>query len=236
MRAIAAKELESYYNTMTGYVYMAICLLVCGIFFASENIRGGSASFLGVVSAISYVLILITPILTMKSFAEEKKSKTDQMYLTAPISITKVVLGKYFAALAVLLITLVISFIFPAILYFFGKPYIGEILLGYLGIILIGGAFIAIGIFISSISVNQLSACVSTLGILLFLWLMDTIVPSLSNPILTKVYLSVSLYNQFNNFQTGVLSISSIVYFLTLICLCLFFTVKSIEKRRWSKG
>ena len=76
MRAIAVKEIGSYYNTMTGYVYMAICLLVCGIFFAAENISGGSASFLGVVNAISYVLILITPILTMKSFAEERKSKT----------------------------------------------------------------------------------------------------------------------------------------------------------------
>ena len=236
MRAVAFKEIVSYYNTMIGYVYMAICLLVCGIFFAAENIGGGSASFLGVVSAISYVLILITPILTMKSFAEERKTKTDQMFLTAPISVTKVVIGKFLAAMTVLFITLTISLIFPIILYFFGDPYIGEILLGYLGIILLGGAFISIGIFISSISVNQLSACVATLGILLFLWLMDTIVPSFSNPVVTSVYLSVSLYNQFNNFQVGILSVSSILYFLTIIALFLFFTVKSIERRRWSKG
>ena len=138
--------------------------------------------------------------------------------------------------MTVLFITLTISLIFPIILYFFGDPYIGEILLGYLGIILLGGAFISIGIFISSISVNQLSACVATLGILLFLWLMDTIVPSFSNPVVTSVYLSVSLYNQFNNFQVGILSVSSILYFLTIIALFLFFTVKSIERRRWSKG
>ena len=118
MRAVAFKEIGSYYNTMTGYVYMAICLLVCGIFFAAENIGGGSASFLGVVSAISYVLILITPILTMKSFAEERKTKTDQMFLTAPISVTKVVIGKFLAAMAVLFITLTISLIFPIILGF----------------------------------------------------------------------------------------------------------------------
>ena len=112
MRAVAFKEIGSYYNTMTGYVYMAICLLVCGIFFAAENIGGGSASFLGVVSAISYVLILITPILTMKSFAEERKTKTDQMFLTAPISVTKVVIGKFLAAMTVLFITLTISLVY----------------------------------------------------------------------------------------------------------------------------
>lgn len=236
MKAIIQREFKSYFNTMIGYIFMAICMLVCGVFFTSTNIIGGSASFLSVISSVSYVLILITPILTMRSFAEERKSKSDQLLLTAPVSVSKIVAGKYVSALSVLCITLAATLVFPAALLIFGKPFWGEIVLGYVGMIMLGSTFIAIGLFISSITENQLTACVSTLGILFLLWLSDSLIPSLTNNTLYTILHSLSLYGQFSAFTNGVLNISAVVYFISVTFLFLFFTAKAVERRRWSKG
>ena len=177
MKAIIQREVQSYFTTMVGYIFMAVCMLVCGVFFTDSNIIGGSASFTGVVSSVSYALILITPILTMRSFAEERKTKSDQLLLTAPISVTRIVVGKYISAMVVLLITLAVTLVFPISLFIFGQPYIGEIVLGYIGMIFLGGTFITIGLFISSITENQLTASIVTLGILFLLWLSDSLIP-----------------------------------------------------------
>ncbi len=134
-----------------------------------------------------------------------------------------------------LLITLVISLVFPIILAVFGNPYPPEIVLGYFGIILLGGAFIAIGLFVSSLTENQLTAAVATMGILLLLWMLDGILPQIADPTLSTIVGAFSLYRQFEAFQLGVLSLSSVVYFLSIIFIFLFFTVKVIERRRWGK-
>ena len=236
MRAIAVRELEAYYNTMIGYAFMSICLLVTGIFFASNNLIGLSASFNDVLGSISYVMILITPLLTMRLFAEDRKNKTEQMLLTAPVSIGKIVIGKYMAAMSVLILTLLVTAIFPAILFMLGTPSISEILLGYFGLILLSSAFISIGMFISANTVNQLTAAVSSMGVLLLFWLVDALVPSVTNPALNSILNAISLYKQFESFLMGVLSVSSVVYFVSFTLLFLFFTMRSIEKRRWSRG
>jgi ABC-2 type transport system permease protein len=221
---------------MIGYIFMAICMLVCGVFFTSANIIGGSASFASVISSVSYALILITPILTMRSFAEERKNKSDQLLLTAPVSIPRIVAGKYLSALSVLCITLVATVVFPISLFIFGKPFWSEIILGYIGMIMLGGTFIAIGLFISSITENQLTACVATLGLLFLLWLSDTLIPSLTNSTLYTILHSLSLYGQFSAFTEGMLNIAAIVYFVSVTFLFLFFTAKAVERRRWSKS
>lgn len=235
MGAILVREIDAYYKTMIGYVFTSICLLVGGILFVTSNIVAGSASFISVIGSISYVFILVIPLLTMRLFAEERKNKSDQLLLTAPISVGKIVMGKFFAAVMVMLIALAITLIYPLILLIFGEPYIGEIVLGYLGLILLGGAFLSVGIFISSVTENQLTASVATMGILFFLWLMDSLVGRISNPALSAFVSSLSLYQKFSEFQMGVLSLSSVVYFLTFISLFLFLTIKVIEARRWGK-
>ncbi len=235
MKAIYLRETRSYFSTMTAYVFIGVCLLVCGILFTANNINGSSASFSSVTGSISYVMILIVPLLTMRLFAEEKKNKSDQMLLTSPVSVTGIVLGKFASAFTVLLITLAVSLVFPAILAALGDPYAGEIALGYLGIVLLGGAFIAIGVFISSLTENQLTAAVMTIGVLLLLWLLDSILPRITNPTLNTIVSSLSLYRRFEPFQLGVLSVSSVVYFISCIFLFLFFTVKIIDNKRWSK-
>lgn len=236
MRAIVQREFESYFNTMVGYIFVAICMLVCGVFFTSANIIGGSASFVSVVSSVSYALILITPILTMRSFAEERKSKSDQLLLTAPVSIPGIVLGKYLSAMLVLFITLGATLVFPISLALFGEPFWSEILLGYIGMTLLGGTFIAIGLFVSSITENQLTACIATLGLLFFLWLSDSLIPNLTNETLSTILRALSLYGQFSAFTKGVLNVATIVYFLSVTFLFLFFAAKAVERRRWSKN
>jgi ABC-2 type transport system permease protein len=236
VKAIVQREFASYFNTMVGYIFVAICMLVCGVFFTSTNIIGGSASFTSVISSVSYALILITPILTMRSFAEERKSKSDQLLLTAPVSIPSIVLGKYLSALLVLVVTLAATLVFPIALAIFGEPYWSEILLRYIGMALLGGTFIAIGLFVSSVSENQLTACIATLGLLFFLWLSDSLIPSLTNQTLLAILKALSLYGQFSAFTNGVLNLATIVYFLSVTCLFLFFTVKAVEHRRWSKN
>lgn len=236
MRAIVQREFESYFNTMVGYIFVAICMLVCGVFFTSTNIIGGSASFVSVVSSVSYALILITPILTMRSFAEERKSKSDQLLLTAPVSIPGIVLGKYLSAMFVLFITLGATLVFPISLALFGEPFWSEILLGYIGMTLLGGTFIAIGLFVSSITENQLTACIATLGLLFFLWLSDSLIPNLTNETLSTILRALSLYGQFSAFTNGVLNVATIVYFLSVTFLFLFFAAKAVERRRWSKN
>jgi len=236
MKAIALREIHSYFNTMIGYVFMGIGMLVSGIFFTANNILGGSASFAAVIGSISYVLILTVPLLTMRSFAEEKKNKSDQLLLTAPISAGDIVLGKYLSAMFTLGATLLASVIYPIIISLFGEPYIGEIVVGYVGIILLGSAFVSIGLFISAISENQLSAAVATIGILFFLWLFDSILPQVTNPNLNTILSALSLYNKFATFQIGILSLAAVVYFCALTFMFLFITAKVTEKRGWGRS
>jgi len=232
MKAIWKREFASYFTTMVGYIFMAICMLVCGIFFSGSNIVGLSASFNGVVSSVSYAMILVVPILTMRSFAEERKNKSDQLLMTAPVSVWKIVLGKFLSAFCVLLATLAVSLIFTVILYAYGNPYWGEILLGYIGLVLLGAAFIALGLLISSFAENQLTACIVTLGLLFLLWLSNSLIPSVQNPTLQSILAALSLYGQFSSFTNGVLNLSAVIYFLSLCALFLFLTVKSVENRR----
>lgn len=232
MKAIWKREFASCFTTMVGYIFMAICMLVCGIFFSSSNIVGLSASFNGVVSSVSYAMILVVPILTMRSFAEERKNKSDQLLLTAPVSVWKIVLAKFLSAMCVLLATLAVSLIFTIILYAYGNPYWGEILLGYLGLILLGAVFIALGLLISSFAENQLTACIVTLGLLFLLWLSNSLIPSVQNPVLQSILSALSLYGQFSCFTNGVLNLAAVIYFLSLAALFLFLTVKSVENRR----
>ena len=236
MKAVFEREISSYFTTMLGYIFIAIHIALCTINFISNNIIGGSASFSAMAETASIMFVFIVPILTMRSFAEEKKTKSDQLLLTSPISVSSIVWGKFFSALCVLLIALAVMLVFPIILYIFGSPYIGEIFTGYICLILIGSTFISIGMFISSITENQLISCIITMGILFLLWMSNGYIGSVSNTALYTVLTSISLYAQVSDFYMSVLNVSSIVYFVSLTLLFLFFTVKAVERRRWSRG
>lgn len=205
MLAIFNKEIKSYFASATAYIFMGIFLLISGIFFALQNVLQSNPYYNSVLGSMNFVFLLIVPILTMKIISEETKTKTDQLLLTSPQSVGGIVLGKYFAAVALFLITLLITVLYPLILSLYGKIGGLEILSAYVGFFLMGCCFIAVGVFISSLTDNQVAAAVGTFGALLFLWILDWIQQGLPSSRISGIIFAIIL----------VLIIASIVYFST---------------------
>ena len=172
MKAIYKRELKSYFQSMTGYVLTAFMVLFTGIYFMAYNLNSGYPYFSYVLLSINYILIIVVPMLTMRSFAEERKSRTDQMLLSAPVHLSEVVLGKYFAMITVFAVPCVIFCLFPLIIKSFGTSYLKIDYLSILMFFLMGCVYIAIGMFLSSLTESQIIAAVTTFGalLLIFLW------------------------------------------------------------------
>lgn len=175
MVAVFKKEMRTYFSSLTGYIFMGFFLILSGIFVTLYNLYSGSPDYNGVLSSINFIFLFLVPILTMRLMSEEQNKKTDQLLLTSPLSIWDIVLGKYFAAVGVFALTLLVTCIYPIILSFFGKLAVAEIIGGYIGFFLLGCAFISIGLFISSKTDNQVISAVATFGVLLFIWLLDAV-------------------------------------------------------------
>ena len=175
MLAIYKRELKSYFHSMTGYVFIAFLVMFTGIYFMAYNLNAGYPYFSYTLSGSLIVFLVGIPLLTMRSFSEERKTKTDQLLLTAPVSLTKVVLGKYFAMVTVLAVPNVIFCLFPLLIKLQGTAYL---LVDYSSIavfFLLGCVYLAIGMFMSSLTESQIIAFISTFGILLLLYLWDGI-------------------------------------------------------------
>ncbi len=181
MIAILKRELKTYFLTPVGYIFMGFFLLISGFFFAVGNLFQGNPNYNSMLGTITFVFMILVPILTMRLLAEETRQKTDQLLLTSPLSVTDIVLGKYLAAVAVFLLTVAVTGIYPIILSFFGSIAIAEIIGGYIGFTLLGASFIAVGLFISSLTENQVVAAVVTFSSLLLIWIMDGIQQALPN-------------------------------------------------------
>ena len=174
MTAIFKREFKSYFYTITGSVFLAALLFFTGIFFTAYNLLQGYPYFSASLSSITIVLLLIVPLLTMRSFSEEKKMKIDQLLLTSPVSVTEIVLGKYLSMLAVFAIPCVIMLLGPILIHFYGGGILVADFLAIVEFFLLGAAYIAIGMFISSLTENQLIAAAGTFVILLLLQLADS--------------------------------------------------------------
>lgn len=175
MFAIYKRELQSYFNSVIGYLVMAAMLLFIGIYYIFINLTYGYASFASTLGSVNFIFIIVIPILTMRSMSEERKNRTDQLLLTSPVSIPSIVMGKYLSMVSVFGLVCVISCVFPLLLKSLGST---KMLVSYsmlLAFFLFGCAAIAIGLFISSLTENQILACVGTVGVLLLLELMQSV-------------------------------------------------------------
>ncbi len=175
MLAVFTRELKSYFTNITGFIFMGFFLLLSGVFFTLINLGQSNPQFTATLGNIVFIFLFVVPILTMRLLSEESRQKTDTLLLTNPLGITGIVMGKYLAALAVFLITVVITIIYPVILSTLGVITVSEIAGGYVGVILLGASFIAVGLFISSLTDNQVIAAVVTFGVLLFMWFLDPV-------------------------------------------------------------
>lgn len=235
MFAIFKKEIKSYFYSPIAYIIIGFFVLIISVLFFIANVINMSADFSSTISTASFLLVIIIPILTMRLIAEDRKSGVEVILITSPVSIGKIVLGKYFAALTIFLVMTVITIIFPVIMSFFGTIAVPQIISTYLGFILLGAALISIGIFASSLTENQIIAVVIAFVIMLVTWIISP-VATYAGGIIATVLNWISLPAKFNNFTSGILDLSDVIYFISFIAIFIFLTIRMIEKRRWSQG
>jgi ABC-2 type transport system permease protein len=177
--AVYKRELRAYFTSSTGFIFMGFFLLLSGFFYAMTNIFGASPDYNSVLGNITFIFLIVVPILTMRLMPDDKRQRTDQLLYTSPLSISGIVLGKYLAAVTVFFLTLLVTCLYPVIMSFFGDIAVWEIVGGYIGFLLLGSSFISIGLFVSSLTDNQVIAAVVTFSSLLFVWLIDWIAQGL---------------------------------------------------------
>lgn len=236
MLAIFKREFKSLFWNITGWLFIGITLALFGLYFFVYNLSYGYPYISYSLSAIAFLFMVTVPILTMRVLAEEKHAKTDQLLLTAPISVGKIVLGKFLALALVYTICIGVICVAPLVLMIFGEVPLAETYVGILGFWLYGLATIAIGTFVSSLTESQVISAVVSFGLIFVGYMMSSIcsVISSSGNLLTKILGCYDLYTPLDNFFNGTLSVTGIVYYLSVIALALFLTEQMIQKRRWT--
>ena len=287
MTAIYKRELKSYLTSMVGYLFIFFVLVLTGIYFSAYQLSAAYPKFETTLSAVTFVFLIGVPILTMRVLAEERKQKTDQLLLTAPVSVGNIVIGKYLALVTVYAIPILVMCTYPLIMSKFGTVAFGSAYTAILGFFLLGCANIAIGVFMSALTESQVIAAVLTFVLLFAFYMMNgissffsktsmstcvtfgllilaaaiilytmiknalisAIAAVIGEVILVVIYVVKSsvfeggiqkvlnifnLSGHFDNFTSNIFDIKGIVYFLSVIAVCLFLTMQSISKRRWN--
>ena len=227
MWAVFKKELKTYFLSPIGYITIGVFMLMYSIFFYLTTISYGSL-YLGDLyyATARYGLLLMIPLLTMRMFSEERKNGTEQLLLTSPRSVTSIVLGKFFAAVAIILITILFSTIYAIIISFFGNVAIPTLIVTMLGFLLLAMAALSIGMLVSSITENQIISAILTIGILVAPWFLVDI---------SDIFSSIDLIDKFLNFATGVISIADVVSLLSITVMCIAITIILIKRRKTVK-
>lgn len=287
MTAVYKRELKSYLTSMVGYLFIFFVLIVTGIYFSAYQLAAAYPKFEYTLSALTFVFLIGVPILSMRVLAEERKQKTDQLLLTAPVSVGNIVMGKYLALVTVYAIPVLVMCAYPLIMSKFGDVSFASAYTAILGFLLLGCANLAIGVFMSALTESQVVAAVLTFVLLFAFYMMSGISSFFSRTsvstcvafgllivaaaiiiyiMIKNVFISVitgivgeatlaviyfvkpsvfeggiqkilevfDLSGHFSNFTNSILDVTGIVYFLSVIAVCLFLTIQSIKKRRWN--
>ena len=287
MIAVYKRELRSYLTSMIGYLFIFFILLLTGIYFSAYQLGAAYPRFEYTLSALTFVFLISVPILTMRVLAEERKQKTDQLLLTAPVSVEKIVFGKYLALVTIFAIPMLIMCLYPLLMTKFGTVSLGAAYTAILGFFLLGCANLAIGVFISSLTESQVIAAVLTFVILFAFYMMNGISSFFSETAMSTcvtfgiliIALSLMIYSMiknavisgavcvigevalvivyvvkssvfeggiqkvlevfnlsshFENFTNSIFDVTGVLYFLSVIAICIFLTMQTILKRRWN--
>ncbi len=248
---IFKKEMRLYFTSPVAYVVLTIFLVIAGWFFynifafftlasmqsamnpaMARELNVTDSVMRPLVSNISVILLLLMPLVTMRLFSEERRSGTIELLLTYPVRDGAVLVGKYLAALALYALMLALTLLYPGIVVYFARLEWGPLVTGYVGLLLMGGTFIAVGVFASSLTENQIVASITTFGILLILWVIGWSADYVGG-VWGKVLQHLSLIEHNDNFAKGVLDTKDVIYYLNFIALALFLTLRSLEARRW---
>lgn len=234
MGAIFRRELGAFFTSSIAYVYLAVFYVVSGYLFYATSLYSATTDMSGVFSNLTTIIVILIPILTMKSFSEEKKQKTEQGLLTAPVSLGGIVLGKYFATLLMYIMGISIVFVYGLILSYFGEVQWNIVLANYFALFLLGGAFIAVTTIISSLTENQVVAAVFGILTLMALQLFDLIAGQIKIDFIANILNSLSFYNKYTEFTCGIFNLSSVIFYISTAVIFNFLTIRVFEKRRWS--
>ena len=234
MSAVFKREFKSYFKSPLGYVVITVFALFEGFYFyfLFANQYGDMATLF---SYLLTIIMFICPIITMRLMSEDKRLKIDQSLLTAPVSLWGIVMGKYLAALAVYSLCFSLTLVNQLIFAMFVTPdwivYIGNLV----GMLLLGGALIAMGLFISSLTESQMVSAVSSFGAVMFVMLIDTIAGAVNLDLVEDIVTKyLSFYTRYENFSKGILDFSDLLFFVSFAFLFLFLSVRTLEKKRWA--
>lgn len=233
MSAIYRREMGAFFTSGLAYVFLAVFYLLSGVFFYNDVIAAGSTDTSPVFGSMFLIVLFLIPILTMRLLSEEKKNKTDQGLLTSPIGLWEIIYGKYLAAMTLFIIAESIIFVYAIILNLLGDVNWVTLLGNYFAMLFLGAAFIAVGLFISALTENQMTAAVISMVVLFFLYLFDTLITRIQNETLYKILSEMSFYSRYIEFTQGIFSIPSVLFFLSTAFIFNFFTVRVLEKKRW---
>lgn len=225
MLAVIKKEFKTYFCTPIGYVFIGVFLLAFSISFYLTVIGYGNINFEYIYCTLPTILVLafIIPLLTMKSFSEERKTGTEQLLITSPVSITKIVIGKFIAAVAIVLITEICTLIYFAILCYYGVPELSTTIGTLFGFLLFVLTYISFGLLASSLTENQIIAAMISIGFFIITWIFPNFNSSLE---------SYSFINMFYKFTEGQIDIGDTVTFVTFTITCLLLTIISMQRRK----
>lgn len=226
MWAVFKKEVKSYFLSPIGYVFIGLFLAMCSVFFYLDVVNYGSLQFENMFYSASTILTFIVPILTMRTFAEERKLGTEQLLYTSPRSLTSIVMGKFLASIFVVVITEICTLVYFGVLCFFGTPHIQTALVTLLGFLMLSMAYISFGMFASSITENQIIAGVITIGFFIITWFL---------PNFSSVLSPLSLINMFDKFPSGLIAIEEIVTYITFTVFFIILTIIVLQRKKTVK-
>ncbi len=232
MIAMIRKEIEAYFTTPFGFVFMGIFLLLAGLTFTMSNLLGGSGDLLGMFGLLANISFMTFPILTMRQYSEERKAGTEHLLLSSRLSITDIVLGKFIAALVVFLLTLLVTAAFPIILVIYGDPNIGGIFASYFGFFLFGSAMIAVCTFIASFTENQVIAAIASFGLLFLLVMLSSFAKSIEVPVLKEILSTLAISSRYDEFIRGIFRPGPVSYYICYAAVFLFLTITNIKRRQ----
>lgn len=249
--AIAQKELRSYFVSPIAYVVIGLFAVLFGVFFVSSlnfllriSLQAGMMQGAPPINVNEYmirpllgntgvIMLFVLPMITMRSYAEEKRSGTIELLLSSPLTDYEIILGKFLGALSLFILMLAVTGIHMSFLFWYGEPELAPVLSGYLGLLLMGASFISIGLLISSATKNQVVAGMVTFAVLLLFWVISWLGDPAGGSTTSQVLAYLSVLDHFDDFSKGVIDTSHLAYYVSFISFGLFLTAKSVDSERW---
>jgi ABC-2 type transport system permease protein len=249
--AIAHKEIRSYFASPIAYIVIGLFALLFGYFYVTILtwfVQQGTQMSMGMggpttlnvnqqmirplLMNMTVVLLFVLPMITMRTYSEEKRSGTIELLLTSPLTDLQIILGKFLGALTLYATMLLVTLVYVGALFFFGSPEWKPIVTAYIGLLLLGGSFLSMGLLISSLTKNQIVAGMLTFGVFLLLWVIDWI-GTFAGPTIEPIVTYLSITQHFDDFAKGVIDTKHVVYYLSFMTFGLFLTAKSVDSERW---